>query len=548
MSRNLAFAFVFIGSLCCAVTVAANEKDINRLHSLAWDQCLDSAVVVPAARYAPYAYRSVAVHHPEIYLRADEYVSIAIEDLPGSRLAYHTVDVRDVELYLRLARRETKGGSFSWDMFAITPDSIYDAGSPRTAQDWFDMRAPSVAILLRAASPRLSTFECALLRHSQLTRTGVFSDDLFVAVDKDGVGYLATDTSLWIAGLSNRPVKNWGKVRPVLIIGKASVYSVLSNRDDRASDPHLDRILARLGKPARLSFGKDDNRRLSQLQSTTTLADSSAMVLAALLASGLFDHTQPAVETAWTSYTNAGSKCPSCASLLLNQSVFWANRLSRRCAELATAIGPTLQLETLSLTEKKYLSWVGRRINPRDSSDMSTEAWGGIWSYDLLTTSIDDNARTRAGSSASQAMAMSAALDLAGIEHYQLGVRLGDLQVPDQQWLFADNGRYQFNFGIWRGISDSLWQGRRQITLLTTGYTVRGVATRIEQDGFCSPLDPLTIVGHLTRISRELPHASLVLMSPNGETTTLQNFLAGLTEEHFVPASCPWPSFPSEKL
>jgi hypothetical protein len=432
-------------------------------------------------------------------------------------------------------------------MFAITPDSIYDAGSPRTAQDWFDMRAPSVAILLRAASPRLSTFECALLRHSQLTRTGVFSDDLFVAVDKDGVGYLATDSSLWIAGLSNRPVKHWGKVRPVLVLGKKSVFSVLSNRDDRATDPHLDRILTRLGKPAKLSFGKDDKRRLSQLQNTTALGDSSSVALAALLAAGMSDHTQQAVETSWADYLKGASKCPSCASLMLNQAVFWANRLSRRTAELAASIGPNLLIGTLSVAEEKYLDWVGRRVNPRDSSDMSMEAWGGIWSYDLLTTTIDDNARTKAGSSASQAMAMSAALDLAGIEHYQLGVRLGDLQVPDQQWLFADNGGFQFNFGIWRGISDTLSQGRRQATLLATGYTVRGVTTRIEHDGFCSPLDPLTILGHLTRISRELPHASLAFVPPNGQPTTLQNILAALTDEYLVPTSCPWPPIPADR-
>lgn len=529
--------------ICVSVTgtLSAADSDRKKIHVHAWNQCLDSATVVPAARFAPYAYRSVSVAHPEVYLQADDLVSITLEDMPGSRLAYRSRDVRDVELYLRLARRETKGGSFSWGMFTITPDSIYDTRGPRSALEWMELRAPSAAILLRSESSRLSTFESSLLRYTQIIRTGNIKDNLFVVVDKNGVGYLAADTLLWIAGLPNRPVKNWRSVAPALVFDSRSAFSALTGRDDRATDSTLARVMTRLGMPAKLSFGKDDKQRVSRIAATTALTDSSAFTLAVLVASGMVDCSQPSVEMAWQRYVDTKPGPGECARLILDQTLFWANRLSPLAAELASLITPTQLSASLPAVQERYLSWTGRRINKTDTADTSMEAWGCIWSYDLLQTTIDDNRRTRAGSSASHALAMSAALDLAGITHFQLGVKLGDLFVPDQQWLFAENGRHQFNFGIWRSLPDSNKQGARLATLLSTGYTLRGQTTLVSQDGLSSPLDAITIGEDLSRISRQVAHANVTLTTSSGEIIPLQRFLQSLNDGVYSPSACPWP-------
>ncbi len=544
--RTEFLAVVVSAVLAATCAPSAHGENAKSLHKLAWDQCLDSAAVVPAARYAPYAYRSLAVQHPEVYLLADNLISSTLEDLPGSRLAYRTRDLRDVEMYLRLARRETKGGSFAWSLMTITPDSIFDSQSPSSAFDWLNLRAPSVAVLLKSFTPRLSTLESSLLRFSHLTRTSVFSDDIFIVVDRKGAGYLVGDTLLWLAGLSDRSVDDWADVSPVLVFNRKSVYSALTGRDDRTRDTLLESIMARLGSAANLSFGDEDASRYSRLKSSTMLKDSAAISFATLLASGLADRNQPVVDAAWSACTLSSSKTSTCVNLLLEETIFWANRLSPRTAELARSLDAADITESLPAVQDQYLSWTGRRTNPSDTIDLRTESWGCLWSYDLLQTTIDDIARTRAGSSSSQALAMSAALDLAGMEHFQLAVRMGDKQVPNQEWLFAGNGRFQFNFGVWTSVPDSVIQRARPVSLLVSGYSLRGASTRIGPGLFCSRTDALTIIAQLSHISRLVPHASLAVAAPTGEVTPIQRFLADLTAGHYLPVAVPWPRLTSD--
>ena len=97
--RTITRVFVCFGAILTilALPTPSLGADAKSLRVRAWDQCLDSANSVPAVRYSLYAYRSLAVQHPEIYLEADQLISEVLEDLPGSRLAYRSRDVRDVE-------------------------------------------------------------------------------------------------------------------------------------------------------------------------------------------------------------------------------------------------------------------------------------------------------------------------------------------------------------------------------------------------------------------------------------------------------------------
>ena len=546
--RTITRVFVCFGAILTilAPPTPSLGADAKSLRARAWDQCLDSANSVPAVRYSLYAYRSLAVQHPEIYLEADQLISEVLEDLPGSRLAYRSRDVRDVELYLRLARREMKGGAFGLGMMTITPDSIFDLAPVRFAFGWLDLRAPSAAVLLKSVSPRLSTLECALLRYAQLTRTGWFSDDLFVVVDEKGTGYLAADTVLWQAGLSDRPVAKWKDVSPVLVFNRRAVFSSLVGRDDRDDDSLLSRLMDKLGRAASPSFGSEDTKRFARIKDASSLPNGNARQLAVLAASGLVDRKQPRVHDKWSEYAGTDSVGVACATSQLDEVFFWANRLSLRTAELADLMTKSEFSKSMTAVQEKYLSWAGRRVSPHDSTDLRVEAWGCLWSYDLFETLIDDNIRTQAGSSSSHASAMSAVLDLAAVDHFQLSVRLGDKQIPDQEWLFAGNGRYQFNLGIWTTVPDSIPPGVRPTTLLISGFALRGNSVRLRGGSICAGMDALTLGEHLARISRLMPLANFMLLAPNDEVTALQKFLFDLTDDRYQFSAAKWPPTSSQ--
>lgn len=538
-------AGLIIGFLIFIVAFALGEAraadDAKAVSERAWEENLNAVGETPAARFGFYAYRSIAVMHPEVYLDADNLVADVLEDMPGTRLAYRSHNARDVELFLRLARRETKGGAFSLGMLTMTPDSIYDAHFPRSAMDWMTMRAPSVAILLKSDSPRLSTFESALVRFAQLRRAGHIDDDDFIIVDRKGAGYLATDSAVWLAGLTNRAIDEWGDVSPVLVFNRRSVFSTLTGRDDRAVDTSLAILLSRLGSPAKISMNSDDRERMARLKDVSALRDKPSRTLAVLIATGLADRKQSLVDEAWSDSLLGDPEAEACRDLLLEESMFWGNRLSPVSAELAAALLELPRAKGLETIQADYLARAGRRVSPSDSADLRLEAWGCIWSYDLFHTTIDDNIMTRAGSSHSQASAMSAVLDLAGIDHFQLGVQLGDKQIPDQQWLFVDNGRHQFNLGVWTVVPDSLTRGARPANLLVTGFTIRGVPTRAGHGKFCSRMDGLTVGQYLTTISRQVQLATLALMSPSGEIMPFQKFLVELTGDRLQPVHADWP-------
>jgi hypothetical protein len=171
------------------------------------------------------------------------------------------------------------------------------------------------------------------------------------------------------------------------------------------------------------------------------------------------------------------------------------------------------------------------------------EAWGVLWAYGLLETTIEDNIRTRAGSAFSQAAAMSAVLDLASIPHFGLDVQQTDEDIPDQVWLLAGQGRHQYNLGIWRELPGML-AGMSRIPLRVNGYAMRGHTARIDERVFCSNVDELTINEDLTRIASLMPRSSLLLTPPAGQSMSLQEFLRDLASDHYQARRVVWPSAP----
>src|SRR3990170_3152978 len=109
--RTMALAVLLI---CLPQAVAYGRKqpalpNADSIHWAAWDSVLSIVDDVPAARYSFYAYRTLAVPCPEIYLKSDALFSDMMRSTPGSQAAFYDRDPRNLELYRRLQRGEQKG-------------------------------------------------------------------------------------------------------------------------------------------------------------------------------------------------------------------------------------------------------------------------------------------------------------------------------------------------------------------------------------------------------------------------------------------------------
>jgi hypothetical protein len=512
--------------------------------ALVWSQS------IPAVRFSFYAYRTLAVPCPEVYLLADALTSEVLETLPGTRAAYHHQDVRDLDFYQRVARREATSPSFRWSQWLLSPDSVSDIGTAsRGKKRWspLDARLPSAAVLLRSASIMTGTIEDVATRYTQMRRLGRPFDRLFVVVDKGGHGYLVADTLLYRGGVAMHLVGAWPRLEPLLVFNEHSVYYPLLGRDDRAGDTVLARIVGQLGGGEVLTGKSKGDARLAALAEAAALPDPRSRQLAVLIASGLVDLGQPPIRAAWAEYVGSDDSLTlGCATAMTLDAMFWANRLSPRAATMARTLERDSLGAGLEKLQNEYLDACGRRVSPNDSTDKRVEAWGNLWSYGLLLIGLDDIARTRAGSGASQGLAMSATLNLAGVPHFGLFAKGEKGQIPDQMWLMAQHGRYQFNFGSWRPVPSDLGSALQRYPLLISGYSRPGYAITYLGDTFCGAANLLSLSADLTFITQEMPVVSFQLWKAEGRALPLQTLLTNVGS---APPGCSakaWPVHESE--
>ena len=505
----------------------------------AWDQCLDSARTVPAALYAFYAYRTLAVPHPEVYLGADQLFSDVIGDLPGGALAYKNKDTHDLRLFADVARHAQKGPGFGWGNWAIIPDSIHDDPADRNAA-WFDRRLPSVGVLLKAASPRLSTAECAMMRYAQLRRAVGSPKQLFVVLDVNGVGYLVANSALWRAGLPDRSVDNWASVTPALVFNEQSVYYPLFDRDDRPNDSTLRSVVECFGTAKAPRLKKAERDHLESLRSQLALPDSSAHRLAVLLASGLADDTQPRLRRAWQEYAGTvGRPGSPCATVATRETVQRANLLSPFTASQARLFLTSPTDRAMDDAESAYRMRIGDTTRATPAGGNPTALWGVLWSLGLFEMVVDDNFRTRAGSAFSQTSPMAAALELAGIDSYQLSVIGSGASVPIQEWLVTSDAQYRYSLGHWTMIPQN---NLARATVIVTGILCDGRAAIVDSSGLCSSMSELDISQAFLRFGQRLaPTTDMYVIPPHGNLVPIGRFTADLAADAYRSESPAWP-------
>ncbi|MEW5702846.1 MAG: hypothetical protein AB1792_11550 [Candidatus Zixiibacteriota bacterium] len=527
----------------CLLQSAVGATSSDSLHWAAWDSSLAWSGSVRAIPYSFYAYRSLAVPHPEVYLQADLLLSEVIESLPGGRTAFVSGDARDLKLHLRMARHELRGPSFDWGEWRCDPDSVSDRDMPDSAVrvSWLDRRLPSSVVLLRAASHSFSSAEAAAMHYTRVRRAGREERGLYVIVDVTGHGYLAFDSVLYDGGVAERPIEKPESIRPVLVFNERRVYYPLFGRDDRPRDSALARLVRRLGPATSPNGLPPDSSRMARLLEAAALRSESALRLAVLVAAGLVDINEPRARAAWIDYLGkSDSTALDGAASIVQEANFWADRLSPPTAQMAAMIRPDSLSVSLPAVQRQYMALCGRQIGLTETGLPDYEAWGVLWSYGLLESVFDDMVRTRAGSGLSQGTAMSAILDLAGVPHAGVLVFGGRDEVPDQGWVLAGGGRFQFNLGVWTEFHDDVAPIRRPAVILG-GYSKPGVFLRFVPGGYCADLDELSVAADVSRLGVTLSRAMPVFRLRPGQDVSLGDLTVSLADGRMTARPLPWP-------
>lgn len=501
-------------ALLAVPSTVAGSRVADSLHDAGWDLILDGAAHRPSQAFAFYAFRSLAVPHPEVYLLADSIFSDIVEDMPGTRLAFRGSDPRNLDLFRRISRGEQAGPAFHWRQWTTIPDSIHDPGGRDLI--WRDLRLPPASVLLRADSPRLNTFEAAAMRYTAFRRTGEPADSLFVVIDAAGRGFLYRNSVLLSARTGTPVSESPSTINPAVVFNERHVFYPLMGRDDRPASPTLNRAVLHLGPPQEPEMGPRDHQRMAKLQAVAQLADPTAFRFAILAALGATDFTRARVSGALHDcFDDFGFQGHDLAFSvgMLRECLYWANHLSRPAAALAAiAVGGGKFAETAPRVQAAYLDLAGRRRNPDAPNDSTRSAWGYLWSYELLDIVFDDVIRTRAGGGSAQALAMSAILDLAGIANTRLELDMGVRGVkPEQHWVLTQDGRWQFNMGEWLRVPEpNAAAPRVAIALVSVGKQGNWVDF-LRSNEFCDWED-LLVAHELTRIASVMPQARVSVL------------------------------------
>ncbi len=543
--RTAAFAVLLI---CLPQAVVYGSKqpappNADSIHWAAWDTVLGIVSDVAAARYSFYAYRSLAVPCPEIYLKSDALFSDIVKSIPGSQAAFHDRDPRNLELYRRLQRGEQKGPSFTWDQRSLDPSSVHDSLPGRPGVSWLDRRLPSAAVLLRTFSPRLSTLEAASLLYTQLRQTGRSDSALFVIVDSAGRGHLADGGHLISVQNALQLDDDPATIVPVLVFNERVVFYPLFGRDDRALDSALGSLVGRMASPVLPSLTLLDRVRLERLRLSAALPTRQARDWAVIAACGAFGMYNSALQKAWISCGgDTGAIGAIRERAMARTTMYWADMLSFPAAQMAALADPGSFAGVASRWQSRYLELCGRpvTIDGRKVTPEKLEAWGSLWAHELMDIPFDDIIRTRAGQGSSQSLAMSAILDMVRRPHFLLEIDPGDRTTNDQNWVIAADGNWQFNLGIWTRILDTL-SAKVMFPLLTLSYSSKGRWISFGIDEIATDSDDFEVASDLTEAARVLRTATLRFRAPKNLSTSLNELMMKIEAKAIPLRPLPWP-------
>jgi len=433
----------------------------EEMHKAAWERVLGAAGESRYEMYGIYGSRTLSVRHPEVYLQGDDLFWQVASQVDGFQEAYEISF--PAHMYMmnfpdKILAGENEGQPLSMtrvdsERYQIVHDaSLYPEGYPFLS--WLDRRMAPLAVTLKDKEKRLTALERAAHEYFRRKEAGASADDLFLITCDDGGAYLWHADQLWSAreGMSVSEVEG----NPVLIFNQRLAWYPLMDRDDSGRSVALARVVDAFATDTRAP-GLDPwvYEKVRHLKRVTTLTSDAQFDLAGLIAAhaqglGKFVFTE-----VWDRVLPHQDFDPWTLSLKMGvtkECLRYASWLSPVTAYLANLVVSASDDEAgIRALGDEYLEHAGvARDDEREwKKPGRVEAWGHLWGCCFFESIIDEVYRTQGGAHCvSQAIDLSPALDLAGVNHVVVHFNRGGVGARDHHFVYSSDGTFVIDDGI----------------------------------------------------------------------------------------------------
>jgi hypothetical protein len=298
---------------------------------------------------------------------------------------------------------------------------------------------------------------------------------------------------------------------PVLIFNEESVWYPLMGRDDRGRSAGLAAVVGRCATGAGVPALTDAERALIPAILTVGQLEGPRQfdmaMLASLRANGI-DHDpyiqvwersimEPEADHPWLCDRKLG---------IIRECDRYANYLSPISAYLAALVTSAAGQEIgIRVMAGEYLKYAGVvRDDERGAGNWKRpgrlEAWGHVWYCPLMEYTIDDAYRAAGGHCVSQSMSLSAALELAGVDHYVTHFNRGGVGTTSHHFVSSADGQFVLDDAIVNYFETGAWKTDDWGCLLS--FSKDGEWASLVVDEYFGNIPPQKALAHVQRIQQ----------------------------------------------
>lgn len=406
------------------------KERVHRIHRDAWFNIAGKASSEEEFKYAIYQSRSIAVKHPEIYLKAD----VLFEQLLTSQSNmqdYYLERTQNLEeqkkRYEKIRKR--RGKKFRWSNFHIKRHKKVDYKELYDSQDYFpfvDIRLHFLGSALKGIdwqAPPLSMAEFLYFKYKKENKRP------YLLVTEGGIAYVSLGKKLvrFDGQEVSEPPRNF-----VLVFNEDYVWYPLMGRDDTGKSTQLKKLITEYTAEDNIPrLTGDEQKLVALLRENTSLKGDKDHQWCTFFAGKL--HIR-----AWEYYPKifkdlhkeaarkGGFRRSHGSSLITVRNAYVARLSSRLCpataqlAALAQKFSNSILDQIVSTTISKYLDYVETAKEPRRGNLQ-------LWFHpELNYLNMDDSFLSKASNCLYSATNTAAIFDLTGVpklETYVVGIK-----------------------------------------------------------------------------------------------------------------------------
>ena len=412
------------------------EELAIQIHEDAWSKFASQAESDAYLKYAIYAYRTLAVKHPEVYLQGDNILAEVLTTNAGSKEAYQTKDVHSDYFY----QAWTQGASFSFDDVDFTKynlvscQELYPSDYPFLP--FLDRRLDLITTTLKTFDDRITQLEKAEQLYFAEKKKGY--KELYLIYCDNENAYLYRDESL-ISAREQKEVEQ-PEGNPILIFNEDDVWYPLMERDDTDKSKLLSELVAKYSTAVKEPKLSDFEKGLiPQLKEVTKFTDARSLVflkLACINAGQTMPDLLP--QEIRQEFIDSRLTFFVWCERALNEKMNLFSPISAYLAAIAQENEGKTGIEAMCDEYAKYTRTSGYRFSH-----------GHIWRCTMLEYGIEHAYRTHAGHCVVQSAAIGATLELAGIDRYRLqGLATSDGRVASHDFIYVPQYHLVISNGI----------------------------------------------------------------------------------------------------